>query len=366
MSQTKTLKSMLLGTTILASALLIGTIVFLVETSGSNSTDQPTEQAATGSESAPDTDASSEEEPDLVNANSKDVEAAYATRKEWEDEPFASSLEGTDIDGSLKADAQGRLIVDLETRDFFDYFLNTAGEVGEGEVVDQIRRMAESHLPESAVIDAMDLLEQYIDYKEKAIAINNEPVDPEATQSAEGQVQVLKQGLSDMKRARRETMPSEAVDAFFSLEEAYGEFTIERMEIQGNSELSTEEKQQQMRLAEEQLPEPIRETERSIQETNEHQQQVKETMEQAGSPEDAADELERLGLSEDQVDDMVEQMQRDEQFEDSYADYRRKREELLDSGLSNQDREQALEELRREHFESRQARSKAQYRDVEG
>jgi len=37
---------------------------------------------------------------------------------------FAPSLEGTEIDRRLCADISGNLILDLEVRDLFDYFLN--------------------------------------------------------------------------------------------------------------------------------------------------------------------------------------------------------------------------------------------------
>jgi len=57
-----------------------------------------------------------------------DEDAEYQTPQSLGDDVFARSLEGTDIDGHLRANAQGQLMVDLETRDFFDYFLNTVGE----------------------------------------------------------------------------------------------------------------------------------------------------------------------------------------------------------------------------------------------
>lgn len=41
---------------------------------------------------------------------------------------LAQTLEGTEIDGGLKTDATGQLILDQEVRDFFDYFLSTADE----------------------------------------------------------------------------------------------------------------------------------------------------------------------------------------------------------------------------------------------
>lgn len=347
-----------------ALALLTGGIVFLMQTGPAEDRSATSPASESATPEATRNGASSQ--PRLVSANQEDVEAAYATQQEWEDEPFAASLKGTRIDGSLKADAQGRLIVDLETRDLFDYFLNTVGEVEEGEAIDQIRALAESHLPESATREAMDLLGHYIDYKEKAVAINNQPMDSDAAQTPEGQRQVLKKALAEMKQARRETMPSEAVDAFFGMEEAYGEFTLERIEIEGNQELSRAEKQQQIRLAQEDLPEAIRETERNIQETNDHQQQVKETIDQAGSPEKAAEGLKELGLSEDQVSNVVEQMRFEEEFDDTYSAYQRERDRIMESGLSSEDREQSLESLRKKHFDSEQAQSKARFRDLDG
>ncbi|AMQ89539.1 hypothetical protein [Marinobacter sp. LQ44] len=75
--------------------------------------------------------------------------------------PFAPSLQGTDIEGVLQADDNGQLVVNLEVRDFFDYFLSTVGEVSPETAIGQIQQMARQHLPESAAQQALALLDQY-------------------------------------------------------------------------------------------------------------------------------------------------------------------------------------------------------------
>ena len=51
-------------------------------------------------------------------------EPPHQTPASLPDQNFARSLAGTDIDGALKADGNGELILDLGVRDFFDYFLS--------------------------------------------------------------------------------------------------------------------------------------------------------------------------------------------------------------------------------------------------
>ena len=338
-------------------ALLAGTGPDATSTTAADAGETPSQERREKEYDAPANDGG------IVNASEKDVAAIYATPSEWEGQPFASSIQGTEIDGSLRADAQGRLLVDMGTRDFFDYFMNTAGDVGEEKAMEQIREMAEAHLPESAAVQAMDLLGQYIDYKEKAVEISRQPLPREARQSREGQLKALRGGLDKLKQARREAMSPDAVDAFFSMEEAYSDFTLRRMAIENNSNLSRQEKQQQLRLAREQLPTAIRQTEQHQEQTRARQQKVRETLANASSPEQAEKDLKELGLDAGQVENLVEQMRADKTFERAYAAYKNEREEILESGLSTEDRQEAIESLRQKHFDSRTARSKARYRD---
>src|SRR5690554_7854100 len=103
---------------------------------------------------------------------------SYQTPSIPDGAPIAPSLAGTDIDGALQADENGQLIVNLEVRDFFDYFLSTVGEVSPETAIGQIQQMARQHLPESAAQQALALLDQYLDYKQASLAVMQTELDP--------------------------------------------------------------------------------------------------------------------------------------------------------------------------------------------
>ncbi len=293
-------------------------------------------------------------------------EAVHETPREWEEKPFASSLEGTAIDGQLRADDQGRLILDLGVKDLFDYFLNTVGEVPAEQAIDQIQALAESHLPDTAATEAMRLLDQYLEYKQRAVALKSEPLDADAAQSPKQQVRLLEQGLEDMKRIRRETMAGDAVTAFFSDQEAYGDYTLERLRVRQRTDLSPEEKQQRVRLAREQLPARLRETDQRLHDRSQQQQAVMQVMNEADSPEKAASDLRAMDLPEERVEDIVARMSERQRFESQYERYQQERDELLGSGYSDSDRDRELEALRESHFESQQHQAMALIRDRDG
>ncbi len=292
-------------------------------------------------------------------------EVVHETPTEWTEEPFAASLEGTAIDGQLRADDQGRLILDLGVKDLFDYFLNTVGEVPAEEAIDQIRDLAESHLPETAAGEAITLLDQYLEYKQRAVTLKSQPLDAEESQSPEQQIRLLEQGLVDMKRIRRETMAGDAVQAFFSDQEAYGDYTLERFRVRQRNDLSPEERQQRVRLAREELPAKLRETDQQLHDRSEQQQAVMQVMNEAGSPEEAASQLRAMDVPEERVNEVVSRMSDQQRFDGQYESYKRERDELLASGYSEADRDRELDALRESHFDSQQHQSMALVRDRE-
>ena len=293
-----------------------------------------------------------------------DVE--YQTPQDWEGTDFAESLEGTEIDGFLRADGDGRLIVELAVRDLFDYFLNTAEDVGPEAAIERIERLAESYLPESAAAEALVLLDQYLEYKERAIEVGNQPLATPDQQSPEYQVQMLEQGLEQLKQARREVFSDTAVTAFFGKEEAYADYTLARMQIEQREDLSREEKDQKIRLQQEQLPEVVRRSEERAFEAQQQQREIARVMEEAESAQDAESELRGLGLPEDRVQMISQRVSERQAFDEQYAAYREQKRALDEAGYASSDREQRLEALREEYFEDESNRSRAAIRDSEG
>ncbi|MGP4845124.1 lipase secretion chaperone [Marinobacter sp. 1Y8] len=296
--------------------------------------------------------------------DAKTQDSVAETPREWTKQPFAPSLEGTEIDGQLRADANGDLIVDLEVKDFFDYFLNTVGQVPAEEALNAIQSMARNNLPDSAAKQAMALLDSYLEYKREALALSQARLDPSRQFDPKYQVAQLRQALADLKAVRRNTMSPDAVDAFFGLEEAYGEYTVASIEIQQREDLSPEARNTLQQWQRQQLPDVIRRTETTLIDENEVSEARQQAIADADSPEDAGRKLRAQGMDSTQADDVVGYLQEREQFDASFDDYQKALTKLETSGLAADDQAEQQQALLEQYFSDEQTQTWAKLRQL--
>lgn len=166
-------------------------------------------------------------------------------------ESLPASLQGTEVDGELPLDKQGRLIVTRGVRNVFDYFLTLNGEEDLSVIVARIRAYLHNKLHEPALAQANRLLDSYLAYLNAARQVNG-PASIQDT-NAVRQQQALLSSL------RLQFFSAAEKDAFFADEEAYDNYTLQRMDILHNKTLSAAERQKQLAAAEQQLPAGLRE-----------------------------------------------------------------------------------------------------------
>ncbi|MEM1182428.1 MAG: lipase secretion chaperone [Acidobacteriota bacterium] len=78
------------------------------------------------------------------------------------------SLEGTVADGALSIDEDGSLVLDAQTRLFFDYFLSARGEVADRVLVEHVRRAAQRSVSTDAANQAAGLFADHLRYADLA------------------------------------------------------------------------------------------------------------------------------------------------------------------------------------------------------
>lgn len=81
------------------------------------------------------------------------------------DAPVPASLAGTTVDGDLRIDGQGHLVIDDGTRLLFDYFLTAQGEVSRDDLRILVWREADRRVPEAAD-EVMALFDRYLQYRD--------------------------------------------------------------------------------------------------------------------------------------------------------------------------------------------------------
>lgn len=288
----------------------------------------------------------------------------YRTPSSLGDKPFASSLEGTDIDGRLQADANGRLVINLQTKDFFDYFLNTVGEVPPDRALAEIESLARNSLPQQAANEAMAVLGQYLDYKQQALALGNATLDPSRQRDPEYQLAMFRDALNDLKQLRSASFNPETHAAFFGLEEAYGDYTLTTLHIQQRDDLSASAKETLQAWHRQQLPEVIRQTETRQFEDETMQARRQVALAEAASPEDAGRRLRDLGLTFEQAGEVVTYLEDRKRFQGTFEQYQTELNQLQQAGLAPDDMAARKTQLLNAHFSNEQTRTWARLKSM--
>jgi len=167
------------------------------------------------------------------------------------------SLAGTDIDGQLRVDADGKLLITRDLRLVFDYFLSALGEEPLDVILSRIRSYLGDALPAPALASALNLMQGYVNVLQERSELR--PYEPplDLAQADLMAIRSQKQALMDINERH---LPPEAIEAFFAEDIAFDQFMLSRLEILQNDELGEREKAQQIRLLEESLPEKITQT----------------------------------------------------------------------------------------------------------
>ncbi|MBU2295988.1 MAG: lipase secretion chaperone [Gammaproteobacteria bacterium] len=141
-----------------------------------------------------------------------------------------ASFGGTTVDGVFRLDADGNLLISEDIRRIFDYFLAAAGEEPLRTSVERLRAYIVAQLPASAREQALALLNQYLDYKRELVLLERD-----LPQMAN--LDALRQREAAVLALRARIFDAQAQQAFFAREEAYNQFTLQRLAILHNSQL---------------------------------------------------------------------------------------------------------------------------------
>jgi len=163
-----------------------------------------------------------------------------------------TSLKGTSIDGMYPIDSDGNLVLSDAIKHRFEYFLSTMGEFPLEQVLQMVKEDIAMNLQSPAKEQALKLFDDYVAYKYALVELEKNFESP--TSYEVNDIERFRYQLEQLRNKRREYLDGDAVDAFFGFDELYDDFMLSQLDIQNNSQLSPEEKQQQIKDLEQTLP----------------------------------------------------------------------------------------------------------------
>ncbi|QKE63190.1 lipase secretion chaperone [Aquipseudomonas campi] len=262
--------------------------------------------------------------------------------------PYAlpSSFDGTTVDGQFRVDSAGNLLISEDIRRIFDYFLSALGEDSLQHSIKRLQAYITSQLAMPAREQALALLEQYLQYKQQLVQL-----EKDLPQMAS--VDAMRQREQAVQALRASLFSAEAHQVFFGNEEAYNQFTLQRLAIRHDQSLSDDEKAAALDQLRNNLPESMQELIVPQLQT-ELRQQTAALQAQGASPQQI--QQLRLQLVGAEATARLEALdQRRQQWAQRLNDYRREKALIeANNGLSSSDKAAAIDSLAAERFDDQE------------
>jgi lipase chaperone LimK len=260
-------------------------------------------------------------------------------------ENLPASLHDTEVDGGFELDADGNLIISHRIRQLFDYFLSAQGEESLATIVQRLRAYIHNTLTGDAAAEAEQLLESYIGYLDDVAALDSsvtpgQPIDP-------AQLRAQKEQLAAIRAGRFDAVANEA---FFAEEEAYDRYTLARLEVMQDENLSADERASRLAALENQLPPELQESMRDITRYQDLQTLTQEWQETDGSPVNLQQMRENL-VGREAAERLAKLDQERAQWQQRVDSWLRERGAILaNTGISETDKERQIDAARSRLF----------------
>ncbi|MBU2156988.1 MAG: lipase chaperone [Gammaproteobacteria bacterium] len=258
-------------------------------------------------------------------------------------------LQGTEVDGELKADSAGNLQLNLALRDYLDYFLSAADQAGLEIVVEVMLADARGRLPEPALGQFIGLLGDYMDYKRASLALLQQPLSSAQQSTPAGQLVAMQRAFEQLAQLRRTHFSNAATEALFGAEEAYGRYTLDNLALMVREDLSEHGKALAQERLRAQLPEAMRASEERQAQAQALQIQTDKLWQEGGSEEQVRQVL-ALTYDPPTVERLLSEQRNERAWQQRYAAYQQELAALQGNGLSAADQQQEQQRLRQRLF----------------
>lgn len=275
--------------------------------------------------------------------------------------PLPGTLEGTIMQQSLVVDEMGNLRISSDLKRIFDFFLATIEEEELSVILNRIQEYLDYTLDEPALSQALDVMNQYIAFKKALFDFEIERTDSikqimEQGGDAKGlqYLSLLKEQLQAQKDLRTLHLSPEVHTEFYADEEDYDSYSLDRMEVSADKSLTEEERQARYAEIDANAPEGIVASRKEAQITDILKTKTEALKSQGASQQEIkALRTEMLGVEAAERFDSLDQQRAE--WNTRIETYLSQRRSILDNeGLSVDDKQDQIQQLKQNNFDSRE------------
>lgn len=249
------------------------------------------------------------------------------------------TFRGAAVDGFLRTDHRGHLVVDIQLRHWMDFYLSAQGEVALDDLL-QIMRSQIALLPEPGQSQALNIMTEYLGYLH---ALGDYDREAEKRTEQPG-IDELSARVAWQQRLRREWLEPQVVEAFFHADEVMDNYMLARQQLKAQGADPA-----QLAALDSSLPHELQQMRAQAQQVLTLQQQERQ-MRQSGASVAAVQQWRVQQYGKEAAERLAETDQRQQQWQQRLHDYQQYRDSLALQGLADQDREMLLKTYRSRHF----------------
>lgn len=252
------------------------------------------------------------------------------------------------VDGDIRVDDDGHLIIDRDLRHWIDFHLSAIGELSLIEIKHLMKQQI-LLLPMPGREQATNLLANYLGYKEALASYEDQFKQLVGNDHLEN----LQQRHDWQKRLRREALSNEAVEAFWQLDELVDDYALEQLVINGSNS-TEEEKRSQLERLETALPEELKQFRRDLYVASNLQETIAASREQGESNEVIRQQrIEQVGIeATDRLEALEIKQNLWQQRIVAYANEMKAVSAI--EGISAQDKQDQIKQYQDNHFDEKE------------
>lgn len=265
-------------------------------------------------------------------------------------EQLPASLQGTEVPDGLEADHNGNLVITPQFRDVLDYFLSTLGEEPLDTIEQRLRAYFANSLPATAAGEASRILEGYLAWKENLAHIS----EAGGTSADHLDLRAVQAQQQTVRDSCIQYLDRQVCTAFFARQKIHEDYVLDRLAVVRDDTLTTREKEQHLAALTASLPDAMQQT---ISQTTGYQRLQRLTAKSHRDNQGTTDlrQIREQWVGTEATKRLEKLDARREIFDQRMAQWLELREALLNNAsLSRSDRQQQVDQLRKEHFTARE------------
>lgn len=255
-----------------------------------------------------------------------------------------ASLQGADHGVHLRLDARGNVVLDAGLIRIFDFYLAGLGEETLDKVLARIHLALARQLSGAALTQARELLRRYVDYR-IALARLDAPAPPALSPAA------ARQRLDAVRQLRRRYFSIGESQAFFGADDAEDDYLAQRLALTQDNRLPAAEQARQLDALERRLPDTLR-AQRQRAMVDAEIYAAAEKMKAEGASKEAIYQLRAQALGDVAARNLEQLDVQRMQWQQRLQAYAEQRQQILAAGLSEPQRQTALQALLDEGFDA--------------